>query len=182
MKIKQLINSFIVTGLFFGVQTVSFASPATDSSIDKLMQLSNITAVFEQTNKDMQPYFDAQAEELVHRLTGAKSLNIEQQNAVLQISAMYSELQQSITKDPKFIQMFKGLFQRTFTEEEVQANIAFLSTPLGQSINKKMSILMTDLMLETEKFSQEQMLQPERQKLMKQKMEKILTPLMQHPQ
>lgn len=75
--------------------------------------------------------------------------------------------------------MFKALFKKTFTEEEVQANIEFLSTPIGQSINQKMNLLMSDMMLETTKFSQEQMLKEENQKLIKQKMEAILVPLVQ---
>ena len=179
MKIKQWITSLLFTSLLLAIQSSAFASPATDKSIDKLMQLSNISEIFKQSTKDMQPYFDEQAEDLVRQVTGAQTLNIDQQNAVLQISALYSEVQQRITTDPKFINMFKALFKKTFTEEEVQANIEFLSTPIGQSINQKMNLLMSDMMLETTKFSQEQMLKEENQKLIKQKMEAILVPLVQ---
>ena len=56
----------------------------------------------------MQPYFDEQAEDLVRQVTGAQTLNIDQQNAALQISALYSEVQQKITTNPKFINMFKA--------------------------------------------------------------------------
>ena len=179
MKIKQWITSLLFTSLLLGIQSNCFASPATDKSIDKLMQLSNISEIFKQSTRDMQPYFDQQAEDLVRQVTGAQTFNIDQQNAVLQISALYSEVQQRITTDPKFIDVFKALFKKTFTEEEVQANIAFLSTPLGQSINQKMNLLMSEIMLETTKFSQEQMLKEENQKLIKQKMEAILVPLVQ---
>ncbi|MEG0488051.1 MAG: DUF2059 domain-containing protein [Acinetobacter sp.] len=180
MKIKQLIISLTFTSLFLGTQSIVFASPATDKSVDKLMQLSNISEVFKQSTKDMQPYFDEQAEDLVRQVTGTQTLSIDQQNAVLQISALYSDVQQKITTDPKFMNMFKALFKKTFTEEEVQANIQFLSTPIGQSINQKMNLLMSEIMLETTKFSQEQMLKEENQNAIKQKMEAILMPLIQN--
>ena len=40
-------------------------------------------------------------------------------------------------------------FQKAFTEEEAQAYIAFLSTPMGQSINQKSAGLMNSILQET---------------------------------
>ncbi|MDN5433062.1 MAG: DUF2059 domain-containing protein, partial [Acinetobacter sp.] len=97
----------------------------------------------------------------------------------LQISTLYSDIQQQLVTDPEYLNMFKSLFKKTFTEEEVQANIAFLSTPIGQSINQKMNTLMTEVMQETAKFSQEKMLKVENQKALKEKMETILKPILQ---
>jgi len=176
-----MFSPILIAYLFLGIQSSSFATPATDKSIDKLMQLSNVSEIFKQTARDMQPYFDEQAEGLVRQITGSQTLNIDQQNAVLQISALYSDTQQQIVTNSEFIKMFKALFKKTFTEEEVLANIAFLSTPLGQSINQKMSPLMTELMQETTKFSQEQMLKVENQKILKEKMETILKPILPSP-
>jgi hypothetical protein len=175
MKIKQ----FIFTLSLCCITVSSFASPATDKSVDKLMQLSNITEIFRQSTRDMQPYFDEQAEDLVRQVTGAQTLNIDQQNAALQISALYSDVQQKLITDPEYLDLFKSLFKKTFTEEEIQANIAFLSTPLGQSINQKMNLLMTEVMQETTQFSQKQMLKAENQKVIKDKMEAILKPILQ---
>ncbi|WP_336035558.1 DUF2059 domain-containing protein [Acinetobacter bereziniae] len=175
MKIKQ----FALILSLCCMTVSSFASPATDKSVDKLMQLSNITEIFKQSTRDMQPYFDEQAEDLVRQVTGAQTLNIDQQNAALQISALYSDVQQKMITDPEYLALFKSLFKKTFTEEEIQANIAFLSTPLGQSINQKMNLLMTEVMQETTKFSQKQMLKAENQKVIKDKMEAILKPILQ---
>ena len=179
MKIKQLFSSILMTCLIWGVQSAAFARPATDKSIDKLMQLSNISEIFKQNTKDMQPYFDEQAEELIHQITGSKELTIDQQNAALQISALYSDTQQNMINDPEFMNLFKSLFKKTFTEEEVQANIAFLSTPLGQSINQKMNHLMTEILQETTKYTQQQILKTEKKTALKAKMDAILTPLLQ---
>ncbi len=178
MKIKQIFSPMLIACLIWGIQSTAFASTATDKSVDKLMQLSNITEIFKQSTRDMQPYFDEQAEDLVRQVTGAQTLNIDQQNAVFKISALYTEVQQNLVTNPEFTNMFKALFKKTFTEEEVQANIAFLSTPLGQSINKKMNVLMNEVLQETTKFSQEQMLKPENQKILKAKMDAILKPIL----
>ena len=77
MKIKQLFSSILMACLIWGVQSTAFARPATDKSIDNLMQLSNISEIFKQNTKDMQPYFDDQAEELIHQITGSKELTID---------------------------------------------------------------------------------------------------------
>ena len=119
MKIMQ----FILTLSLCCITVSSFASPATDKSVDKLMQLSNISEIFKQSTRDMQPYFDDQAEALVRQVTGAQTLNIDQQNAALQISALYSDIQQQLVTDPEYLNMFKSLFKKTFTEEEVQAGV-----------------------------------------------------------
>ncbi|RZG86429.1 DUF2059 domain-containing protein [Acinetobacter sp. WCHAc060033] len=168
----------LFTCFIWGIQSTAFATVATDKSVDKLIQLSNISEIFKQSTRDMQPYFDEQAEDLVRQITGAQTLNIEQQNAVLQISALYTEVQQNLVTNPEFTDMFKALFKKTFTEEEVQANIAFLSTPLGQSINNKTNSLMTEILQETTLFSQKQMLKPENKKVLKAKMEAILKPIL----
>lgn len=178
MKITRIFAPMLFTCFIWGIQSTAFATVATDKSVDKLIQLSNISEIFKQSTRDMQPYFDEQAEDLVRQITGAQTLNIEQQNAVLQISALYTEVQQNLVTNPEFTNMFKALFKKTFTEEEVQANIAFLSTPLGQSINNKTNSLMTEILQETTLFSQKQMLKPENQKVLKAKMEAILKPIL----
>ena len=114
MKIKQVFSPILIACLFFGVQSSVLASPATDKSVDKLMQLSNISEIFKQSTRDMQPYFDDQAEALVRQVTGAQTLNIDQQNAALQVSALYSDIQQQLVTDPEYLNMFKSLFKKTF--------------------------------------------------------------------
>ncbi len=114
MKIKQ----FALTLSLCCMTVSSFASPATDKSVDKLMQLSNITEIFKQSTRDMQPYFDEQAEDLVRQVTGAQTLNIDQQNAALQISALYSDVQQKMITDPEYLALFKSLFKKPLLKKK----------------------------------------------------------------
>ncbi|MNI97741.1 hypothetical protein D3C73_1564430 [compost metagenome] len=66
---------------------------------------------------------------------------------------------------------------QTFTEEEVLANIQFLETPIGQSINKKSSKMMAEIMRNSIEMSTTMMQDPTTQKEMNQRVEKILKPL-----
>ena len=66
---------------------------------------------------------------------------------------------------------------QTFTEEEVLANIQFLETPIGQSINKKSSKMMAEIMRNSIEMSTAMMQDPTTQKEMNQRVEKILKPL-----
>lgn len=75
------------------------------------------------------------------------------------------------------MQMLKNVYMQTFTEEEVLANIQFLETPLGQSINKKSSKMMSEIMRNSIAMSAEMMQDPAIQQEMNRQIEKTLTPL-----
>ncbi|MGE8564622.1 MAG: hypothetical protein ACN6NM_12670, partial [Acinetobacter bohemicus] len=60
---------------------------------------------------------------------------------------------------------------------EVLANIQFLETPIGQSINKKSSKMMAEIMRNSIEISTAMMQDPTTQKEMNQRVEKILKPL-----
>lgn len=154
-----------------------FASPATEKSVSKLIQLSEFTTLLDQSSMDMQPYFDQKAEELIKRVTSTEILSIDEQNAALQVSALLSDMHQQMIHNPKFIQMFKDTFQKTYTEEELQAYIAFLSTPMGQTINNKTNKVMSEIYTQSAQISEQSMTTPEYQEAFKTKLMAIIKPL-----
>ena len=160
-----------------GLNMACFASPATEKSITKLIQLTELNTLLDQSSNDMQPYFDQKAEDLIKRVTSAQFLNIDEQNAALQVSALLSDLHQQMIHNPKFIQMFKDTFKKTYTEEELQAYIAFLSTPMGQTINKKTNKVMSEIYNQTAQLSEQSMTSPEYQKAFQTKLMAIIQPL-----
>lgn len=166
-----------------GLNMACLASPATEKSITKLIQLTELTELTElntlldQSSNDMQPYFDQKAEDLIKRVTSAQVLNIDEQNAALQVSALLSDLHQQMIHNPKFIQMFKDTFKKTYTEEELQAYITFLSTPMGQTINKKTNKVMSEIYNQTAQLSEQSMTSPEYQKAFQTKLMAIIQPL-----
>ena len=154
-----------------------FASPATEKSVTKLIQLSELDRLLDQSSHDMQPYFDQKAEDLIKQVTATETLNIDAQNAALQVSALLSDLHQQMIHNPKFIQMFRDTFKKTYTEEELQAYIAFLSTPMGQIINKKTNKVMSEIYNQTAQLSEQSMTSPEYQEVFRTKLLAIIQPL-----
>ena len=105
------------------------------------------------------------------------TLNTEQQKAAKQIAEITASFSSKLISDPKFMQMLKNVYMQTFTEEEVLANIQFLETPLGQSINKKSSKMMSEIMRNSIAMSAEMMQDPAIQLEMNRQIEKTLIPL-----
>ena len=75
------------------------------------------------------------------------------------------------------MQMLKDVYMQTFTEEEVLANIQFLETPIGQSINKKSSKMMSEIMRNSIEMSAQMMQDPATQDEINQQVAKTLEPL-----
>jgi hypothetical protein len=105
-----------------------------------------------------------------------------EQKAAKQIAEITASFSSKLISDPKFMQMLKNVYMQTFTEEEVLANIQFLETPLGQSINKKSSKMMSEIMRNSIAMSAEMMQDPAIQLEMNRQIEKTLAPLFEQAQ
>lgn len=172
-KFNQLLCSITLCSLSFA----TFAQPATEASVEKALKLSDISGTLAQSQQDMRPIYDQQAEEVIRNIFKIQQLNAEQQKAAKQIADVTASFSQKLISDPKFVQMLKRVYMQTFTEEEVLANIQFLETPIGQSINKKSSKMMAEIMRNSIEMSTTMMQDPTTQKEMNQRVEKILKPL-----
>ena len=128
------------------LSTASFAKPATEASVEKALKLGDLKGTLAQSQQEMRPVYDQQAEEIIKNIFKTSTLNTEQQKAAKQIAEITASFSSKLISDPKFMQMLKNVYMQTFTEEEVLANIQFLETPLGQSINKKSSKMMSEIM------------------------------------
>ena len=172
-KFNQLLCSIALCSLSF----TTFAQPATQTSVEKALKLSDISGTLTQSQQDMRPIYDQQAEEIIKNIFKTSTLNTEQQKAAKQIAEITASFSSKLISDPKFMQMLKNVYMQTFTEEEVLANIQFLETPLGQSINKKSSKMMSEIMRNSIAMSAEMMQDPAIQLEMNRQIEKTLTPL-----
>jgi len=71
------------------------------------------------------------------RHSQSQSSGLYTESAAKKCGAQIQATNESIVSDPQFLHMICKNFQKAFTEGEAQAYIAFLSTPMGQSIDKK---------------------------------------------
>ena len=173
------LNHILCAITLSALSAASFAKPATEASVEKALKLSDIRGALAQSQQDMRPVYDLQAEEMLKNIFKTPALNAEQQKAAGQIAEVMESFSNQLISDPKFMQMIKAVYMQTFSEEEVLANIQFLETPLGQSINKKSSKMMSEIMRNSITMSAQLMQDPAVQREMNRKIEKILKPLLQ---
>ena len=178
---KRPLRNLIIASLFAttSIFTLStHAAAAKEQTIEKLMQISDIKGLIKEANQELKPMFDAQAQAILKDALKTPSLNAEQILAAEQISALMSKMSSDILEDPRFYTLLKTSFQNTFTEEEAQANIQFLSTPIGQSINKKSAALMGDVMRQSQALAEQSFQNPEKRDSFMQSIHAILQPLL----
>lgn len=170
-------HSLKILTLIIGLSGSGFmyASPASDAEINRLIQLSELDTVFAQGLKDLQPYFDHEAEQLVIQLVNSSDLNAKQLAIAQQLSQTMSNATENALKDPKVTEKIKEILKSTYTTKEVAAYIAFLSTPEGQSINRKSSTVSLNI----QKFMNEIIEKNNNNKDFDQKIEKIIAPLLE---
>jgi uncharacterized membrane-anchored protein YjiN (DUF445 family) len=178
-NIMKKLNHILCAITLSALSAASFAKPATEASVEKALKLSDIRSALAQSQQDMRPVYDLQAEEMLKNIFKTPALNAEQQKAAGQIAEVMGSFSNQLISDPKFMQMIKAVYMQTFSEEEVLANIQFLETPLGQSINKKSSKMMSEIMRNSITMSAQLMQDPAVQREMNRKIEKILKPLLQ---
>ena len=158
---------------------IHLSAPAQDKTIERLMLLSDVKGVISATNKEMKPMFDEQAKMILKDAFDSEQLNAKQLVAADKISALMAKMTSDITEDPKFYDMLKSSFQNTFTEEEALANIAFLDTPLGQSINKKSVQVMSDVMKQSQVLAEQMLQDPKKKAQFMEDFKKIMEPLIE---
>lgn len=178
-NIMKKLNHILYAITLSALSAASFAKPATEASVEKALKLSDIRSALAQSQQDMRPVYDLQSEEMLKNIFKTPALNAEQQKAAGQIAEVMGSFSNQLISDPKFMQMIKAVYMQTFSEEEVLANIQFLETPLGQSINKKSSKMMSEIMRNSITMSAQLMQDPAVQREMNRKIEKILKPLLQ---
>lgn len=136
MTYSTVLKSMLLSLCLIGSSSL-YASPATDASINKFIQLNEFSNLLNNSLNELQPYFDNQAEQLIRSISNNKELNANELSISLKLSQKMFDLTKRTMTSPKTIDAIKQVIKNTYTEEEVQAYNKFLSTPEGQSINRK---------------------------------------------
>lgn len=154
------------------------AQTVQEKTLDHLIQLSNFSGMIVQSNRNLRPMFDSQAEEILKNHLGISHLSARQKDAALKISQLLQNTNEELVTDEKMLQLIRKHFKNTYSEEEAQAYIAFLSTPVGQAINQKSVLMLNNMMQETLTLSTEMMNNPHRQQHFNQQLSNIIQPLL----
>ncbi len=177
-------NSFKILNfaLFFSsmllLTPMAIAAPAQNSSVDKLLKLSEIDVFIQDTLQALHPHFEAESENIILSMTGSDQLDAEQLIVSQEIAQLLFDTTEQIMTQPQVKLKIKEMMQTLYTEEEVQAYINFLSTPEGQSINRKETQMANEMQLYFRELAQNSFQNAQ----FEQKLEDVMTQLMHDPQ
>lgn len=168
----------LFVALVLGCTTAVNAAPMTTTTADKLIQLFDYQSIFKQDRESKKNLFEQQAEQMLKMALQEQELNSTQKKAVTQVAQLMSDLSKNIMNNPQYLTSLRQVYQNTYTEEEGQAYIAFLSSPHGQSIHKKMPQLMQQSMQLNVKLMQD----PQFQDTFMTQLSSIIEPLIKEKQ
>ncbi|MDV2438342.1 DUF2059 domain-containing protein [Acinetobacter gerneri] len=136
---KKISRSKILFGsLFFAFSSMTFATPATDKSVQQFFAVIKYQEQMQTLMQKMTPLFDQQANQFLSvTLKRTVTENTEDQLAIIKISQLFQEIVNKAYQDPAIHSKFEKIYLNNFTEEEIQAFIKFFSSPEGQSYLQK---------------------------------------------
>ena len=165
---------FLSTSLALTCQ-LSFASAPQQASIDRLIELSKLDQVFKESLQHLKPFFQQESEGIVGSLVQSDQLNKEQQKVASQLATTMMRFTQDTLNNPLVKQKIREVIKDTYTEEELKAYNAFLSTPEGQSVNLKSS----KVSIELQSFMENLIKTATEQEGYEEEIEKIISPLIE---
>ncbi len=146
MKFKNLRSSIVLSTaslLFSGLalSSTSFAAAPSDQSIQQLFKVMNLEQLTQETMLQLKPQLANQATQMVSMITHHSELNAKEQKVAQQVTEkLYSKTSEMVSW--KYLQpIYTQVYKEAYSQEEVQAQIDFYATPIGQSILKKTPIV-----------------------------------------
>lgn len=118
--------------------TTAIATPAQVETVEKLLVVVQADQTINQVMTELKPQLQLQANQIVQHILERETLSHEQQAVADKLAAqMLKTAQDSMNWDklkPRMVKMYSTIF----SQEELQAQLDFYSSPVGQSIMQKM--------------------------------------------
>lgn len=178
MTIRPILKHLSISLCLSCITTSLFASPAKLSSVKELMQMSQIDYLLKESINELTPYYDQQAEQIISNITGIKTLGPKEKEAAKKLGLLLKDSSNQLISSPKTTQALQDIYLKTYTEEEIQANLKFLKTPEGQSITRKNVQIMGQISEYMMELGQQTFNDPKARDHMQEEMLKIIAPLM----
>ena len=115
----------------------AFAAPASDQQVQQLLKVMNIDELLQETIQQIRPQLDQQAYQIIQMTVKKDQLNPQEQIVANELAdKMYEQSKNTVAWNqikPVYLKIYKDIY----SAEEVQAQINFYSSPMGQSILAK---------------------------------------------
>lgn len=115
----------------------TFAAQASDQQVQQLLKVMNIDQLLQETMQQIRPQLDQQAYQIIQMTVKKEQLSPQEQIVANELAdKMYAQSQKTVSWEqikPLYLKIYKDVFNA----DEVQAQIDFYSSAIGQSILKK---------------------------------------------
>ena len=131
MKIYLLSSSICL------LPCISLAVPPTDQAVNKLIQVMNLDQLLQHTMQQIRPQLDQQAYLVVQNIVKHQQLTPQEQIVANQLAdKLYAQSKENVSWQ-QLQPIYQKIYKDVYSAEEVQAQIDFYSSPIGQSILNK---------------------------------------------
>ena len=140
----------ITTALAISFITLSspqlYAAQATEHSVNQLIKIMTIDSILQQTLKQIRPQMDQQAYITVKNIVQHEQLNPQEQIVANQLADKMYQQSIKILSWEQMKPMYQHIYQTVYSADEVQAQIDFYSTEVGQAILQKSPLIAQESM------------------------------------
>lgn len=133
----------LITALVLVVSTASAAeSPASEASIQEMLRITETRKLVD----GMFPQIEAMMRSSMQQALKGHAISAEEQNAIdKMITKMLSTMQEELSWE-KLEPLYLSIYQKSFTQEEVDGMLAFYRSPAGAALIKKMPVVIQESM------------------------------------
>ncbi|WP_445116572.1 DUF2059 domain-containing protein [Acinetobacter sp. WZC-1] len=140
------ITSWILACSLNGLSCIAMAAPPSDQAIEKLMQVMNMNQLLQETMQQIRPQMDQQAYAIVQNIVKHEQLTPQEQVIANQLANKLFEQSKQAVSWQQMQPVWQKIYKQAYTAEEVQAQIDFYSSAIGQSILKKTPLVAQESM------------------------------------
>ena len=134
--VMKFLKPFLIGSIFL-MSPFSFAAPASDQQIQQLFKVMNLNQLMQNTIQQIRPQLDQQAYLTIQAVVGHEKLSPQEQIVANELSdKLYQQSLKSIAWE-QMQPIYQKIYKDVYSAEEVQAQINFYSSPIGQSILAK---------------------------------------------
>ncbi len=142
MKIKRILAIGLM--VIFGQQ--SFAAAPTQQHVDQLLKVINIDAVLQETLKQIRPQMDQNAYITVKSIVKHDQLSPQEQIVANELADQMYQQSVKMLAWEQMKPIYEKVYREVYSGEEVQAQIDFYSSEIGQSILRKSPLVAQESM------------------------------------
>ena len=171
-----MFSKIFITGLLAACVSLSaYATPANPATVQKLIVETKMEQMIKESLQQMKPLSDEQILQEAKKKLGQKQLTAKQLGIVKQLQQLSWQQINVINNWQTMQKIMVGIYQKHFSEEELQATLRFYQSPEGRSMTQKMPLMMNDVMHSLQANLQDMTASADVEQEMKQLKKQLLT-------